>query len=407
MASRATRTQRLIERIRAVNPHALDAVLALSFTTAALWTVAGRVSGGNEPYRDDDALGIVLVLLQTLPIIARSVAPLAALTISVAAISLHIAIGYEGVPAGTFSALVILYSVASLTDMRQSVLAALIAAAGITVYFTADRGTLGPAESISTYATYGVGWALGVYARSRREYTNVVEERASLLEREREVQAREAVADERARIARELHDVVGHALNLIVIQSGGAQRVLESRPEVVRHSLVSIESAGRQALTDMERMLGILRAADEASESLSPQPDLSHVEDLARQVTQAGVPVTVTVEGTPVAIPPSVDLTAYRIVQEALTNVLKHAGPARASVTIRHSADCVELDVTDDGQGVSGDDGDSADRVGGRGLIGMRERVAVFGGELTAGHLPGRGFRVHARLPLKVKDSAS
>ena len=401
VASGATRTQQLIERIRGVNPHALDTVLALSFTAAALWTVAGRVSGDHGSYRDDDALGIVLLLLQTLPIVARSVAPLAALTISVVAISLHIGIGYEGVPAGTFSALVILYSVASLTDMRQSIVAALIAAAGIAIYFTTDRGTLGLPEGVTTFATYGVGWALGVYARSRREYTNVVEERASLLEREREVQAREAVADERARIARELHDVVGHALNLIVIQSGGAQRVLESRPEVVRDSLVSIESAGRQALTDMERMLGILRATDEASESLSPQPDLSHVENLAAQVTHAGVPVNVTVEGTPAALPPSVDLTAYRIVQEALTNVLKHAGPARASVTIRHAPDCLELDITDDGQGVPVDAGIDSDRVGGRGLIGMRERVAVFGGELTAGRLPGGGFRVHARLPLK------
>ncbi|HET6614850.1 MAG TPA: sensor histidine kinase [Dehalococcoidia bacterium] len=400
MTSSATRTQRLIERIRGVNPHALDAVLALSFTAAALWTVAGRVSGDSGAYRDDEALGILLVLLQTVPIVARSVAPLAALTISVVAISLHIGIGYEGVPAGTFAALVILYSVASLTDMRQSILAALIAAAGITIYFTTDRGDLGLPDAISTYATYGVGWALGVYARSRREYTNVVEERASLLEREREVQAREAVADERARIARELHDVVGHALNLIVIQSGGAQRVLESRPEVAQDSLVSIESAGRQALADMERMLGILRATDEASESLSPQPGLRHVDQLAEQVTHAGLPVTITIEGTPAELPPSVDLTGYRIVQEALTNVLKHAGPAHASVMIRHSPTCLELDITDDGQGVSGDADADSDRGGGRGLIGMRERVAVFGGELTAGRLPGGGFRVHARLPL-------
>ena len=237
-----------------------------------------------------------------------------------------------------------------------------------------------------------------MYARSRREYTNIVEERASLLEREREVRAREAVADERARIARELHDIVGHALNLIVIQSGGAQRVFQSKPELARDSLASIESTGRRALTDMERMLGILRGAAEVDEVLSPQPGLSQVESLAARVSQAGLPVEVTVEGAPVALPPSVDLSAYRIIQEALTNALKHAGPAHATVKISHFPDSLELEITDDGQGASGEG--AGDYQGGRGLIGMRERVALFGGELSVGPRSGGGFRVHVRLPL-------
>ena len=391
------RTKHLIERVRGVNPHAVDALLALGFTAAALWTVAARV-GGDDAYRDDDFFGIALLLLQTLPIAARSVGPLGALTVSVAAISLHIAIGYQGVPAGTFAALVILYSAASLTDIRQGILAALMTAAGITIYFATDRGDPSLAQAVTTYATYAAAWGLGMYARSRREYTNVVEERASLLEREREVRAREAVADERARIARELHDMVGHALNLIVIQSGGAQRVFPSKPELVRDSLASIESTGRQALTDMERMLGILRGTEEADDALSPQPGLSHVDSLAAQVSEAGLPVEVTVEGTPVALASSVDLSAYRIIQEALTNALKHAGPAHASVKIRHGADSLELEITDDGQGASGDR--VGDDKGRRGLIGMRERVGLFGGELSVGPRPEGGFRVHARLPL-------
>ncbi len=165
-------------------------------------------------------------------------------------------------PAGTFAALVILYSAASLTDMRQGILAALITSRRHHHLLHYRPWPPRPTAAVTTSATYAAAWGLGIYARSRREYTSVVEERASLLEREREVRAREAVTDERARIARELHDIVGHALNLIVIQSGGAQRVFHSKPELVRDSLASIESAGRQALTDMERMLGILRGTD-------------------------------------------------------------------------------------------------------------------------------------------------
>lgn len=396
MSTLASRIAPVVGRARSVNPHALDAVLALAFTAAALWTVSDRV-GEDDVFRDDDFLGIGLLLLQTLPITARSVAPLAALIISVVAISLHIGLGYEGVPAGTFAALVILYSAASLTDTRRAIFAALIATAGIVIYFATDRGDPGLTAAVTTYATYAVGWGLGMYARTRREYTNVVEERARLLERERVSQAREAVADERARIARELHDAVGHALNLIVIQAGGAQRVFESKPKLVRDTLASIESTGREALTDMERMLDMLRDVEGEGDELSPQPSLSHIEQLAAQVKQAGLPVDLTIEGTRVTLPSSVDLSAYRIIQEALTNALKHAGPARAHVTIRHLPGSLELEITDDGRGAAGELVGIEKR--GRGLIGMKERVALFGGELNAGPRPEGGFRVHASLP--------
>jgi signal transduction histidine kinase len=192
--------------------------------------------------------------------------------------------------------------------------------------------------------------------------------------------------------------MVGHALSLIVIQSGGARRVLESRPELVRDALGSIEATGRQALTDMERMLDMLRAPEASEEALNPQPSLSEVYVLAARVFEAGLPVDVAVEGEPVPLPPSVDLSAYRIIQEALTNTLKHAGPARAGVSIRYGPDSIELEIVDDGKGASSDGAD--EHRGGRGLIGMKERVALFSGELTAGSRPEGGFRVHARLPL-------
>jgi signal transduction histidine kinase len=397
------RTKQAIDWIRGVDPHAFDSLLALVFTAAALWTVAERV-GVDDAFRKDDFLGVGLLLLQTLPIAARRVFPLGALTISVAAISLHIALGYEGVPAGTFAALVILYSATSMTDMGRAILAGVITAAGIGIYFATDRGEPGLTQAVTTSATYAAAWGLGVYVRSRREYTSVVEERAGLLEREREVRSREAVADERARIARELHDMVGHALSLIVIQSGGAQRVLQAKPELVRDTLASIEATGRQALTDMERMLGMLRTTEATDKTLSPQPGLGDVEVLAARVSEAGLPVDVSIEGLPVPLPASVDLSAYRIIQEALTNALKHAGPAQASVNIRYGSDSLELVIVDNGQGASADALDNH-RGGGRGLIGMKERVALFGGELTAGARPEGGFRVHAKLPLDGRQS--
>ncbi|HEY7467025.1 MAG TPA: sensor histidine kinase [Dehalococcoidia bacterium] len=388
-----------MERLGRIDRHAVDFTLALAFTIAALWTVAERV-GKEDVFLDDDFFGVALLLLQTLPIAARRVAPLAALTISVLAISLHIALGYEGVPAGTFAALVILYSAASVADLRKALLAGAVTSAGLVIYFTTDRGDPTVTQAVTTSATYAATWGVGVYIRSRRQYTSIVEDRARLLEREREIRSREAVAEERTRIARELHDMVGHALSLIVIQSGGAQRVLESKPELVRDSLASIEATGRQALADMERMLGMLSTTETTDETLSPQPGLGDVEVLAARVSEAGLPVEVTVEGTPVPLPTSVDLSAYRIIQEALTNALKHAGPARVGVSIRYGTGSLELVIVDDGRGTGGDEVGNH-HGGGRGLIGMKERVALFGGELDAGARPEGGFRVHARLPIE------
>jgi signal transduction histidine kinase len=221
--------------------------------------------------------------------------------------------------------------------------------------------------------------ALGRFMRNRR-----ARERA---------QADAAVADERVRIARELHDVVSHAISVIVLQARGARRMLTVDPGETRTALDTIERTSEQALAEMRRLLGILRSADDGV-ALAPQPSLRHLDDLAGEIRASGLPVEVTVDGDARDLPPGVDVSAYRIVQEALTNALKHAGPAHAHVHVRYGDEAVELEVTDDGAG-TGNGGGS-----GYGLAGMRERVTVYGGDIEAGAAPGGGYRLRARLPL-------
>jgi signal transduction histidine kinase len=219
-------------------------------------------------------------------------------------------------------------------------------------------------------------------------------DRAALLEREREERARAAVAEERARIARELHDVVAHSVSVMVVQAGAERLALGDERDDTREVLSTIEQTGRQTLAEMRRLLGMLRRSDDEIE-LAPQPSMEHVAKLVDQVREAGLPVTLAVEGEPVGLPPGIDLSAYRIVQEALTNALKHAGPASARVTVRYGRDDLDLEIVDDGAGVANGDG------GGHGLIGMRERVTLFGGNLAAGGRSGGGYAVRARLPLE------
>ncbi|HEY5387189.1 MAG TPA: histidine kinase, partial [Thermoleophilia bacterium] len=216
---------------------------------------------------------------------------------------------------------------------------------------------------------------------------------------DREARAREAVSEERARLARELHDSVGHALNVVVLHAGAAQRVIGTKPELALEALGSIETAGRQALADIERMLGILRAPDEEA-CCDVTPGMAQLATLCGQVREAGLPVDLIVDGEAQPLPSSLDLTAYRIVQEALTNTLKHAGKTRASVTVRYEQDALDIDVLDDGRGVA-----PGVTGGGRGLLGMRERVVAFRGELTAGPRAEGGFAVHVRLPLHKEDA--
>ena len=221
------------------------------------------------------------------------------------------------------------------------------------------------------------------------------ERRAQMAERERDLAAREAVVEERARIARELHDVIAHHVSMMVIQAGAERRVLEGANAPTGEVLQTIEQIGRNALTEMRRLLGMLRSGD-APESLTPQPGLRDVPTLVTQLREAGLPVELSVDGERRELPVGIELSAYRIVQEALTNALKHAGNAQARVHVRYGADSLELEIVDDGRGTA-----ASVSGGGHGLVGMRERVALYGGRLDAGRSPSGGFAVRVLLPIR------
>ncbi|MDT3399214.1 sensor histidine kinase [Streptomyces sp. B1866] len=249
-----------------------------------------------------------------------------------------------------------------------------------------------------------LAWVLGDSVRTRRAYYAQLEERAARLEREREAQAKVAVAAERARIARELHDVVAHNVSVMVVQADGAAYVLANAPEQTRQALETISGTGRQALAEMRRLLGVLRSGDpDEGGDYVPQPDVEQIDELVEQVRGTGLPVDFKVVGSPRPLPSGVELTAYRIVQEALTNTRKHGGPdVGASVRITYLDDGLGLLVEDDGRGSQRELYEDGGVDGqGHGLIGMRERVGMVGGTLDAGPRPGGGFRVSAVLPLR------
>ena len=220
------------------------------------------------------------------------------------------------------------------------------------------------------------------------------ERRAQLAERERDLAAREAVVEERARIARELHDAIAHNVSMMVVQAGAERRVLEGERGPTREVLETIERIGRGALTEMRRLVGMLRS--DAGDPLAPQPGLNDLPILVTQVREAGLPVELYVDGERRELPVGIELSAYRIVQEALTNALKHAGEAHASVRVHYGADSLELEIVDDGGGAA-----APVSNGGHGLVGMRERVALYGGRLDAGRRPSGGFAVRVLLPIR------
>jgi signal transduction histidine kinase len=282
--------------------------------------------------------------------------------------------------------LLAVYSAAAHTSGARMVIAGVMTIALYLVNLVGLDPAGVNAETAVFYALLlGSPWVTGRAVRQRH-----VNERQ--LEHER-ARASAAIVAERARIARELHDVVAHAISVMVLQARGGRRVLQSDPADAREAFATIERTGQEALDEMRRLLGMLRKSDEEL-ALAPQPSLKELGKLVEWVQAAGLPVDVAVEGEPRELPPGVDLSAYRIVQEALTNALRHAGPARARVLLRYGADDLELEIADDGVGAADDSGP------GYGLIGMRERVSVYGGELHAGPRPGGGYALKVRLPL-------
>jgi signal transduction histidine kinase len=260
---------------------------------------------------------------------------------------------------------------------------------------------------VQTSVAVVVAWVLGTWARERRAHVDIAEERAAVAEQRRIEEARRAVAEERERIAREMHDVVTHHVSVMVIQAGAAERALERRPEDARQAIAAIAATGRQALADMRTMLGILGPAraldtDAHEEVPEPMPGLDRLGELIESVRAAGLPVELSITGARRPLHPGVELSAYRIIQEALTNTLKHAHGARSHVAVRFSPGELLLSIRDEGGSGSRD---LANQGHGRGVIGMRERVSVFGGDFEAGPVPG-GFGVEVRLPLGASAEA-
>ena len=246
---------------------------------------------------------------------------------------------------------------------------------------------------IATCIVFGLIWTVAFALGRKFEEADEAKKRAAEAEREREERARTAVTEERARIARELHDVVSHSVSVMTVQASAVRRLLRPEQEREREALLIVERTGREALAEMRRMVGMLRRPEEGP-ALAPQPSLEHVERLVEQAREAGLSVELLVEGDPQPLPAGVDLTAYRLVQEGLTNALKHARAERAQVVVCYGDGDLEVTVSDDGRGAGSGDG------GGHGLVGMRERVAVFGGELEAGPRAEGGYRLRAKLPV-------
>jgi signal transduction histidine kinase len=273
-------------------------------------------------------------------------------------------------------------------------LAIVLGGAGIVVYNDPNNS---PSELVFIPVLFAIGWLVGFALRERAHQAEAAETRAREAEREREVVARLAVAEERARIARELHDIVAHSVSVMVLQVGAVRHRLPDALGQDGSALSDVERVGRTALAEMRRLLGAMRTDGDDLE-LTPQPGLGRLEPLLEEIGRAGLPVQLHVEGEPFPLPRTIDLSAYRIVQEGLTNVLKHANAESADVVVRYAPDELRIDVRDDGRGDSTSDGL------GHGLVGIRERVKLYGGEMSAGMANGGGFVLSTRLPLGSEE---
>jgi len=354
-------------------------------------------------------VAVILTLALLVPLVCRRRFPLIVLI----AITVVMAV-YRNldIPEGTFTAYAFLFAFFSAGAygsrrwrnwIRSFSIVATIVSLVYLIFYVNDtwsfpRATLFPQlfAIFFNLFLFGAAWWIGDIFRIRRDREMQLEERTKQLEIEREENARRAVLDERVRISRELHDVVAHHVSVMGVQAGAARRVLEKQPQKAQEALELIEQSSRQAVNELYRLLGFLRH-EQQEDTLKPQPSLLALPDLVSSMNQAGLPVTITIKGKECVLPPGVDLSAYRIIQEALTNTLKHAGPARAMVTIRYNKGSLELEIIDDGRNFIPE----KQREGkGRGLVGMRERVILLGGVFEAKKIEGAGFSVKAKLPL-------
>jgi signal transduction histidine kinase len=373
--------------------------LVAGFSLVALWYARRDCDGACEP---GGAAAVALVLTQALPLVWRRRYPL---TVSLVTGLATAAYGFAPYPDLAMpiplGGVVGMYSVAAWGSRAGALLAGAVAAVVVVVVMSLPRTDADLVDAAFASLALAGAWLLGDRARVQRALAAELAERAVRLERERAGEAQRAVASERARIARELHDVVAHHVSMMVVQAEAGPVAVATEPARAAGAFEAIAATGRQALVEMRRLLGVLRGDGDQAPSLAPQPGLADVRSLVEQVGRAGLRVELVVEGTEAPLPAGVDLSAYRIVQEALTNAVKHAGPGRARVLVRYGEHDLEVQVRDEGGAGPGLAG-PADGRAGQGLVGMRERVNLFGGELRAGPGPGGGFTVDARLPLRA-----
>jgi signal transduction histidine kinase len=344
-------------------------------------------------------LAWLLAVVIVAPILTHRRFPRASVAVCLGAVAIYATGRYVAYPG--IALFVLNFDIALHSEERVSVptLFASAVVTGVAIVFQPAK-VADLANYIESEILVGAAWLAGWNLRRRRERWAELRARTERLEREREEEARRAVTEERLRIARELHDVIAHSMSVIAVQSAVGNHVIDSQPGEARQALAAIEATSRSALTEMRRLLGVLRQEGEPRGSLTPAPGLGDLAELVRQVQDAGLKVWINVDGQRGAVPPGIDLSAYRIIQEALTNVIKHAGSSSANVTISYRPDSVTVEITDPGAGAPATRV-PAQRTGtGHGIIGMRERVAVFGGEFAAGPGPDGGFRVRACFPI-------
>jgi signal transduction histidine kinase len=312
----------------------------------------------------------------------------------VLAVVLALSLGLGWGPVVVLPVLLALFTVAEYSARPKLIAATAITAAAVIVTEVIHGPSLSITSVISHLVAIGLAVAVGLYLRARADYINGLRERAERLERERGLRSQQAVAEERVRIARELHDVVAHNVSLMVVQAQALAATGSGDEQ--RTALNQVADLGRDALSEMHRMLGVLRIQEAGTPERAPQPGVRDLDTLIARTRQAGLQTSFVQEGQPRELPAAIDLSAYRIVQEALTNVIRHARAEHARVTLSWGAETLEVTVLDDGVG----NGSPPDDAGGHGLIGMRERVSLFGGNLQTGQVNGGGYRVHAVLPV-------
>jgi signal transduction histidine kinase len=370
-----------------------DALVAVLLLIVMLITVASKKPLPSQ--QPADAWTYVLSVTMALPFAVHRRFPMAALGVVLASLLVYATQDFAAYPG--INAFVLLCGIALHSDRRRSVVAFLgTAVVMTTAVLTQPAGVVDSSTAISTALATVVFWLVGENVRHRRARWEALRERNDSLEREREERARQAVTEERLRIARELHDIVAHAMSVVAVQSGVGHHVIDSNPAEAKRALAAIETTTRSALTEMRRLLGVLRREEDSGAALAPAPGLQDVPTLVRHVADGGLTADLRITGSPARIPPAVDLSAYRIVQEALTNAIKHGG-SRADVLLAYTDEEVRVEVINEA---------ASDRnrgqhlpIPGHGIIGMQERAAAFGGEFSASPRPGGGFRVWALLP--------